>query len=197
MSAVFAHPERLLLALDEALDHDVRLIIYGRSAIWLGFNNPPAAAAVTQDVDAIIPAEQVQALAEDSRFWDARDAVNKRFKAEGLYITHLFPESEVFLRREWLDHIVPIKRLQLKHLKLFRPATVDLILTKMMRGSDEEDMADAKFIIQHDHITEQTAKESSLELDSKIQMPSRLADQDTAAVPELRSNVSRGSAAAT
>jgi hypothetical protein len=154
MSAVFAHPERLLLALDEALDHDVRLIIYGRSAIWLGFNNPPAAAAVTQDVDAIIPAEQVQALAEDSRFWDARDAVNKRFKAEGLYITHLFPESEVFLRREWLDHIVPIRRLQLKHLKLFRPATVDLILTKMMRGSDEEDMADAKFIIQHDHITE-------------------------------------------
>jgi hypothetical protein len=153
MSA-FAHPERLLLALDEALDHEIQLVIYGRSAIWLGFNNPPAATAVTQDVDAIIPTEQVQALAEDFRFWDARDAVNKRFKAEGLYITHLFPEIEVFLRREWFDHIVPIGRLQLKHLKLFRPATVDLILTKMMRGNDEEDMADAKFIIQHDRITE-------------------------------------------
>ena len=51
MSSVSAHPERLLLALDEALDHEVRLILYGRSAIWLGFDNPPAAAATTQDVD--------------------------------------------------------------------------------------------------------------------------------------------------
>ena len=35
------HPERLLLALDEGLDHEDRLIIYGRSAIWLGFEDPP------------------------------------------------------------------------------------------------------------------------------------------------------------
>jgi hypothetical protein len=154
MSVASSHPERLLQALDEALDHDIRLIIYGRSAIWLGFNNPPVAAAVTQDVDAIIPTEQVQTLAEDSGFWDARDAVNNKFKSEGLYITHLFPEAEVFLRRSWLDHIVPIERLRLIRLKLFRAATVDLVLTKMMRGSDEEDMADAKFMIQHDHITE-------------------------------------------
>jgi hypothetical protein len=41
------NPERLLLALDDALDHEVPLIIYGRSAVWLGFENPPAAAAVT------------------------------------------------------------------------------------------------------------------------------------------------------
>jgi len=154
MSSISAHPERLLLALDEGLDHEVRLIIYGRSAIWLGFDDPPAAAATTQDVDAIIPNEQVQLLANDLRFWDARDAVNARFKSEGLYITHLFPESEVFLRRDWETRIVPITRLRLNHLKLFRPATVDLVLTKMMRGNDEQDMADAEFIIRHDCITE-------------------------------------------
>ena len=91
MSERSAQPERLLLALDEFLDHEISLIIYGRSAIWLGFENPPAAAATTQDVDAIIPTEQVQELANDLRFWDARDAVNERFKSEGLYITHLFP----------------------------------------------------------------------------------------------------------
>jgi hypothetical protein len=154
MSSVSAHPERLLLALDESLDHKVRLIIYGRSAIWLGFDNPPAATATTQDVDAIIPNDQVQALADDLRFWDARDAVNERFKSEGLYITHLFPESEVFLRRDWARHIVPLARLRLNHLELFRPATIDLVLTKMMRGNDEQDMADAEFIIRHDRITE-------------------------------------------
>jgi hypothetical protein len=154
MSSVSAHPERLLLALDEGLDHDFRLILYGRSAIWLGFHNPPAAAATTQDVDAIIPTEQVQALADDARFWDARDAVNQRFKSEGLYITHLFPESEVFLRHDWMRHIVPIARLRLNHLKLFRPATIDLVLTKMMRGNDQQDMADVEFIIRHDHIAQ-------------------------------------------
>jgi hypothetical protein len=154
MSAGYPHPERLLLALDEALDHGVSLILYGRSAIWLGFDNPPPAAATTQDVDAIIPDDQVQALADDLGFWDARDAVNERFKSEGLYITHLFPEKEVFLRRQWADHIVPITRLQLKHLKLLRPATIDLVLSKMMRGNDEQDMVDAEFMIRHDAITE-------------------------------------------
>jgi hypothetical protein len=154
MSSGSAHPERLLLALDENLDHKVRLIIYGRSAIWLGFVNPPAAAATTQDVDAIIPSDQVQALANDFRFWDARDAVNERFKSEGLYITHLFPESQVFLRHDWKRHIVPLTRLRLNHLELSRPATVDLILTKMMRGNDEQDMVDAGFMIRHDRITE-------------------------------------------
>jgi hypothetical protein len=44
--------------------------------------------------------------------------------------------------------------MQLKRLKLFRPATIDLVLTKMMRGIDEQDMADAEFMIRHDHITE-------------------------------------------
>src|SRR5262245_7071786 len=115
MSTSSAHPERLLLALDQGLDHGVRLIIYGRSAIWLGFKDPPAAAATTQDVDAIIPTSQVQSLADDSGFWDARDAVNEKFKSEGLYITHLFPETEVFLRRDWILHIVSITRLPLNH----------------------------------------------------------------------------------
>jgi hypothetical protein len=149
-----AHPELLLRALDAGLDHEVRLIIYGRSAIWLGFDNPPPAAATTQDVDAIIPNDQVQSLADDLPFWDARDAVNEQFKSKGLYITHLFPETEVFLRQDWLAHIVPITRLSLGQLHLFRPATVDLVLSKMMRGDDPQDMADAEFLIRHDRLTE-------------------------------------------
>jgi len=38
---------------------------------------------------------------------------------------------------------------------LFRlpPATLDLILTKMMRGEDSQDMEDRAFLIQHDRIT--------------------------------------------
>jgi hypothetical protein len=154
MSASVPNPERLLVALDERLDHEVRLVLYGRSAVWLGFGNPPAAAATTQDVDSIIPTGKVRAFADDMQFWDARDAVNDHFKSEGLYITHLFPESEVFLRRDWIAHILPVTKLNLRRLRLFRPATIDLVLSKMMRGNDPQDMADAEFMIRHDRITE-------------------------------------------
>src|SRR2546429_9657556 len=129
MTRSHPNPERLVEALDQALDHSVRLIIYGRAGLWLGFKDPPAPAAATHDVDAIIPIEQVHAFSDDLQFWDARDAVNEKFKTEKLYITHLFSETEVFLRHDWIRHIVPINRLPLKHLHLFRPATIDFILT--------------------------------------------------------------------
>ena len=154
MNASDGNPARLLLALDQRLDHAVRLILYGRSAVWLGFDNPPPATAVTQDVDCIIPEAEVRSLAEDMQFWDARDAVNQSLKPAGLYLTHLFPETEVFLRTDWLAHLVPITCLPFRHLRLFRPATLDLILTKMMRGKDAQDMADVEFMIRRDGVTE-------------------------------------------
>jgi hypothetical protein len=74
--------------------------------------------------------------------------------ALGLYITHLFSEREVFLRRRWEKTLVKVVRPALKSLQLFRPSTLDLVLTKMMRGNDPQDMADAKFMIKHDDISE-------------------------------------------
>lgn len=72
---------------------------------------------------------------------------------QGLHMTHLFHENQVFLRPEWEQHIVPVLRPPTRWLKLFRPATIDLILTKMIRGNDPQDMADVDFLILHDHIT--------------------------------------------
>ena len=160
MSTTPGNPDRLLLALDEHLDHPVRLVVYGRAAVWLGFEGADAAVGRTRDVDGILSETDVEALSNDLQFWDARDAVHERFKGEGLYITHLFPATEIFLRKNWLEQIIPIARLPLRHLKLFRPATIDLILTKMMRGNDPQDMADAKFMITHDRITKAQLHES-------------------------------------
>lgn len=160
MSNTTGNPDRLLLALDEFLDHPVRLVIYGRAAVWLGFDGVAAAVGGTRDIDGILSDADVKALHDDLQFWDARDAVHERFKDEGLYITHLFPASEVFLRENWLGQIVPITRLPLRRLNLFRPATIDLVLTKMMRGDDPQDMADAKFMIEHDAITRAQLEEA-------------------------------------
>lgn len=97
-------------------------------------------------MDAIIPLAQLDPLRADEQFWNARDATNAELAARGLYLTHLFTEADVFLLPEWLDRRVPIAG-SFTHLKLLRPATIDLILTKMMRGADPEDLADIEFLL--------------------------------------------------
>lgn len=148
-----SNPERLAAALDEGLDHDVRLILYGRAALSLGFDNPPHQVHSTSDIDAIIELSELKSLVDDEGFWDARDSVNERFKDQGLYITHLFKEDQVFLRPDWSEHLVPVSRPPTKHLRLFRPAAVDLILTKMMRGDDRQDMEDVAFLVKAEKVT--------------------------------------------
>jgi hypothetical protein len=143
----------ILLAVDEHLDHPLRLIIYGRAALQLGFANPPPEAAHSKDVDCIVPLEEVKALAADENFWIAQEAANLRLRPRRLYLTHLFRADQVILQADWLRHLVPIRRPPLRWLRLFRPATLDLILTKMMRGEDPQDMADAAFLIRHDRVT--------------------------------------------
>ena len=147
------NPGAILSTLDGHLDHEVMLVLYGRAAIHLGFDQPPPAAGGSMDVDAIIPMDQLDALSADEGFWDAQDKTNRGLADRGLYITHLFREQEVFLRRSWRAHVVPITKLRLRFLRLFRPATIDLILTKMMRGADAQDLSDIAFMIGHDHVS--------------------------------------------
>jgi len=144
--------ERILLTVDKRLNHEVSLVIYGRAAIALGFDSAPEAVSKTLDVDAIIRLSELEAFRRDTNFWDAQEAANRELEKEGLYMTHIFKADEIFLRRNWEQHIVPVTRPPTRWLRLFRPATVDLILTKMMRGDDPQDMADAAFLIRHDGI---------------------------------------------
>lgn len=143
----------ILLALDERLDHPMRLVLYGRAALQLGFSAPPIEVAQSKDVDAIVPLADLEPLSADARFWDAQQAANLQLRPQGLYIAHLFRADQVFLRRDWEQHLVSITRPPTRWLKLFRPATLDLILTKMMRGDDAQDMNDIAFLIRHDRVT--------------------------------------------
>ena len=144
---------RILGCLDRHMDHEVRLIVYGRAAISLGFANAPEAVARSMDVDAIIPSSEVDAMAADQGFWEAQEATNRELEPVGLYITHLFPSEMVILRLGWTDDLVPLVRPATRNLRLLRPATVDLVLSKMMRGLDPDDLADILFLCQQDRIT--------------------------------------------
>jgi hypothetical protein len=154
--------EIIVRALDELLDHEVSLVIYGRAAIALGFSNPPEAVGRSMDVDVILRFSDAAQMDADDQFWNAQAEVNRVLDKSGLYMTHLFTEGQVFLRRDWEAHIVPITTVVLRWLKLFRPATVDLILTKMMRGNDEQDLSDISFMIKHDKVSRAQLEDAML-----------------------------------
>lgn len=147
------NPAEVLVTLDHELDHEVSLVLYGRAALCLGFDNTPADFQATMDVDAIITISQLPFLMDDFSFWEALDRTNHALQPKGLYITHLFSEDQVFLRPDWQLHIAPISRPVTRYLKLFRPHALDLILTKMMRGNDDLDMADIRFLMAQQNIT--------------------------------------------
>ena len=143
----------ILQTLDRHLDHSVRLVLYGRAALQLGFHEPPPEVAESKDVDAIVPLADLDQLSADEGFWNAQERTNEELRPQGLYVTHLFRADQVFLRREWEQHLVPLDRPSTRWLRLFRPATVDLILTKMMRGDDPQDLTDIGFLLRTDQIT--------------------------------------------
>src|SRR5438132_1341242 len=115
----------ILQTLDGHLNQPTRLVLYGRAALQLGFTNPPHEIAESKDVDAIIPLEDLDQLSANEDFWEAQAATNTELRPKGLYITHLFKADQVFLRRDWEKHLIPIPRPSTRWLRLFRPATLD------------------------------------------------------------------------
>jgi hypothetical protein len=145
------NPLRILQTLDRHLSAQTELTLFGRAALALGYADSPAAFATTRDVDAILPLSWLSAEHENLDFWQAQQRTNAELEPEGLYITHLFRELEIILTPDWLTRRVPV-RIQLRQLALFRPSTLDLILTKMARG-DENDLADIQFLLRQEPLS--------------------------------------------
>ena len=83
---------------------------------------------------------------------------------------------------DWLNHRVPIPA-SFAHLKLLRPGGIDLVLTKMMRGADPEDLSDIQFILKHEPVTE--AELNSAFLQVRVPEIQELHDAFRAAVPKV------------
>ena len=150
-------PERILRTLDRHLTRPTRVIIYGRAALALGYHSSPASFYATMDVDAILPESSMAAIEADEGFWEAIQKTNAELEPEGFYMTHLFSDSQVILRPDWEKWILPIQQSEFQFLQLFRPATEDLILSKMMRV-DPQDREDVKFLLGQHPLTIDAAK---------------------------------------
>lgn len=191
MSMFADNPSEILSTLDKELSETASLVLYGRAAICLGFEGIDEAHRATQDVDAILRIGQLEEFDADREFWYAVERTNQLLEPRGLYITHLFPEDLVFLRPDWHEHILPVLRPPTRHLKLFRPHTIDLILTKMMRGDDPQDMEDIAFMVRHDGITREEMEPAF----ANVRMPEvvELHDAFARALPLVRGILDRHS----
>ena len=141
------NPLEILRTLDQRLSKQTQLTLFGRSALALGYPNPPPDYGATHDVDGIIP---VTSEEPDLDFWVAQQATNADLKNRGLYITHIFSELDVILQPDWQTRRVALG-LALAKISVFRPATIDLVLTKMARG-DEQDLEDIRFLLSQELI---------------------------------------------
>jgi len=144
------NPLEILRTLDGHLSKPAELSLFGRSALALGYPDPPPEYGATLDVDGIIPAATP---GPDEGFWLAQQATNVELKKRGLYITHLFSELDVILQPDWIQRRV-LLHLPFRNLQTFRPATVDLVLTKMARG-DGQDLSDIQFLLQREPLSQQ------------------------------------------
>ena len=132
---------RILDTLDQLLDSSVELTLYGRAALHLGFPKAPEEVAYSRDVDAVLYMGQAEELAATTNFWEALEKTNEALAADGLYISHLFEESQVILRAEWRQARASISG-PWRNLRVFRLSDPDLLLSKLMRD-DPQDLRDA------------------------------------------------------
>jgi len=146
-----SNPLRILSTLDRNLSSPAEITLFGRSALALGYSLAPDHFHNTQDVDGILPLPWLQPPNEHQDFWQAVERTNTELEPDGLYLTHLFREIDVILQPDWLNRRLRLD-LGLRKLAVFRPTTIDLILTKMARA-DEDDLQDIRFLLWQESLT--------------------------------------------
>jgi hypothetical protein len=146
-----SNPLRILKAPDQHLTLPAEITLFGRAALALGYAQAPAHFHNTQDVDGILPLGWLQPPDEHEDFWQAVQRTNIELEPDGLYLTHLFRELDVILQPDWINRRLRLV-LGLQKLAVFRPATIDLILTKMARA-DEDDLQDIHFLLRQESLT--------------------------------------------
>ena len=147
-----SNPHRILKTLDSHLAAQNEITLFGRAALALGYGQSPDQFHSTQDVDGILPVAWLDPRNNQEDFWRAVQRTNLDFESEGLYLTHLFREVDVIIQSDWVNNRVSLD-LGFSKLSVFRPATIDLVLTKMARG-DDDDLRDIQFLLRQEATTQ-------------------------------------------
>ena len=98
---VLANPLRILYVLDKHLSVPSELTLFGRAALALGNSPSHNHFHNTQDVDGILPLAWLEPPDLHEDFWLALQRTNAEVEPDGLYVTHLFRETDVILQPDW------------------------------------------------------------------------------------------------
>lgn len=154
------NPHRILKRLDQNLAYPTELTLFGRAALALGFGQALAEWGTTLDIDLIVASHLVTRLEQDEPFWEAIEKTNAQLAPSGLYLTHIFDEHQLIIRPGWYTQKQCIERPELSKIRLYRPATLDLILTKMARADDPEDRRDILTMMSLDGLSPQAVRQA-------------------------------------
>ena len=146
-----SNPFRILQPFDRHLVSPAEMTLFGRAALALGFAAAPPDFHHTRNVDAILSAEWLSSPDENIEFWLAQQRTNAELSRDGLYLTHLLRDSEVIILPDWPTRRVQLP-LQFPRLTIYRPATVDWVLTTRARA-DEQDLKDIHFLLRQEPIS--------------------------------------------
>ena len=154
------NPHRILKSLDHNLVHAVELTLFGRAALALGFGQVLSEWGETLDIDIIVASHMSAPLEQDDQFWEAIEKTNAQLAPSGLYLSHIFDEEQLIIRPGWYTQKQPIDLPEIRKIVLYRPATLDLILTKMARAEDPEDRRDIFAMISLDDLSPQVVRQA-------------------------------------
>ncbi len=155
-----SNPEIILRQLNELLNEPIELTLIGRAAFILGYRPPIVGAEGLQtfDVDLVVPTDQEEALDHNEAFWIALERTNDLLKGSDLYLGHIFLETQIILGNNWKERRARIVLPGADNLILFRPSSLDLLLSKMARADDPTDRADILQLIAHEHFSPETVE---------------------------------------
>lgn len=136
-------PALILTTLDRHLRGPGLIRLFGGAAFILGYGRK----RTTEDADLLLDDRECQALIDDAGLAEAIEATNQELAPRGLYLSHIFGPEQQVLSPTWRQSCRPISLAGLRRLRLSCLGPVDLALTKMGRG-DDDDLADLRFLLE-------------------------------------------------
>lgn len=135
-------PALILRTLDRFMTGAGEVRLFGGAAFVLGYGR----SRTTDDADLLVDYEECRALIDQAGFSEAVEATNRELEPRGLYLTHIFGPEQQVLTPEWRAACRPVPLPGLTRLRISCLGPVDLALSKLGRG-DDEDLADISFLL--------------------------------------------------
>lgn len=176
-------PELILRTLDRHLTGPGEIRLLGGAALILAYGRQRS----TEDADLLLDDRECQALIDTAGFSEGVEATNRELEPQGLYLTHIWGPEQIPLGPDWRRAVRNVPMAGLARLTVTALGPLDLILSKLARG-DDEDLADVEWVISREGLAGSMVREAI----ARAVVPEVLADAFSVASQRLLARLSTG-----